>query len=78
LIDLCSSFKELSLPLEGCRDPDTFYFSKGNALEIEFVTRRKDELTLVEAKANDGNAKSLRMALKGLGFVEDFFRSLLG
>ena len=40
-----------------------YYFSKNSGLEIDFVTKFKNELTLIEVKANNGNAKSLKEVL---------------
>lgn len=40
-----------------------YYFSKNSGLEIDFVTNFKNELTLIEVKANNGNAKSLKEVL---------------
>lgn len=40
-----------------------YYFSKNTGLEIDFVTNFKNELTLIEVKANNGNAKSLKEVL---------------
>lgn len=34
-----------------------YYFSKGSGLEIDFITRLNNELTLLEVKAKNGNAK---------------------
>jgi predicted AAA+ superfamily ATPase len=115
LVNLCYNLTELSLPLEGNKDPDSFkvyladtglfvamledgsafsilnndlevykgaiyenivadafskigkklfYFSKGGKLEIDFVTRHQNEVTLIEVKAHNGNAKSLRTILE--------------
>ncbi len=40
-----------------------YYFSKNSGLEIDFIINYKNELTLVEVKANNGNAKSLKEVL---------------
>jgi len=40
-----------------------YYYHKKSGLEIDFVTRYKNELTLIEVKANNGNAKSLKEVL---------------
>lgn len=37
-----------------------YYYHKANGLEIDFVTRYNNELTLVEVKASNGNGKALR------------------
>ena len=44
-------------------DTKIYYFSKNSGLEIDFVTNFKNELTLIEVKANNGNAKSLKEVL---------------
>ncbi len=40
-----------------------YYYHKQSGLEIDFVTRYKNELTLIEVKSNNGNAKSLKEIL---------------
>lgn len=42
---------------------DLYYFNKSSGLEIDFVTRFNNELTLIEVKSNNGNAKSLKEIL---------------
>ena len=42
---------------------DLYYYHKNNGLEIDFVTRYNNELTLIEVKSNNGNAKSLKEVL---------------
>ncbi len=42
---------------------DLFYFSKLSGLEIDFVTEKNGELTVIEVKSNDGRAKSLNEIL---------------
>ncbi len=41
-----------------------YYYHKDSGLEIDFVTRYKGECVLVEVKARDGNAKSVKTVLK--------------
>ena len=41
-----------------------FYFAKAGKFEIDFVTKINGEITLVEVKATNGNAKSLRTVLE--------------
>lgn len=41
-----------------------YYFSKSSGLEIDFVTKFQNELTLIKVKAKNGNAKSLREILE--------------
>lgn len=40
-----------------------YYYSETRGLEIDFITKYNDELTLVEVKATNGNAKSLKEVL---------------
>lgn len=40
-----------------------YYFRKDSGLEIDFVIRYKGKATLVEVKAKNGNAKSMRIVL---------------
>ena len=40
-----------------------FYFRKDSGLEIDFVIRHKGECTLMEVKAKNGNAKSVKTIL---------------
>lgn len=40
-----------------------YYYRKDSGLEIDFVIRYKGEATLVEVKARDGNAKSVKTIL---------------
>lgn len=40
-----------------------YYFHKNSGLEIDFVIRYKGEATLVEVKASNGNAKSMKQVL---------------
>ena len=42
---------------------DLYYYHKQSGLEIDFVTRYNNELTLIEVKSNNGNAKSLKEIL---------------
>lgn len=42
---------------------DLYYFHKQSDLEIDFVTRYNNELTLIEVKSNNGNAKALKEIL---------------
>ena len=42
---------------------DLYYYHKQSGLEIDFVTRYNNELTLIEVKSNNGNAKSLKEVL---------------
>lgn len=37
-----------------------YYYSKSSGMKIDFVTKFNDELTLIEVKASNGNAKSLK------------------
>ena len=46
------------------RSKDLYYYHKQSGLEIDFVTRYNNELTLIEVKSNNGNAKSLKEVLK--------------
>ena len=41
-----------------------YYYSETRGLEIDFVSKYNDELTLIEVKARNGNAKSLKEILK--------------
>ena len=41
-----------------------YYFHKDSGLEIDFVTRESDEITLIEVKATNGNTKSAVTILK--------------
>ncbi len=40
-----------------------FYYSKSSGLEIDFVTRYSDKVTLIEVKSTNGNSKSLKEIL---------------
>lgn len=42
---------------------ELYYYHKTSGLEIDFVTRYNNELTLIEVKSNNGNAKSLKEIL---------------
>lgn len=39
---------------------DLYYYHKSSGLEIDFVTRYNNEITLIEVKSTNGNAKSLK------------------
>ena len=41
-----------------------FYFHKDSGLEIDFITKENDEVTLIEVKASTGNTKSAKTVLK--------------
>ena len=41
-----------------------YYYHKQSNLEIDFVTRYNNVLTLIEVKANNGNTKSLKQMIK--------------
>ncbi len=40
-----------------------YYYSETRGLEIDFVTKFDDEITLVEVKATNGNTKALKEVL---------------
>ncbi len=40
-----------------------YYYSKSSGLEIDFVTRVNNELTLIEVKSTNGNSKSIKEVL---------------
>ena len=40
-----------------------YYFHKDSGLEIDFVMRYNGKCTLLEVKANNGNAKSMKTVL---------------
>lgn len=40
-----------------------YYFRKESGLEVDFVTRWKNEATLIECKSSDGNVKSIKTIL---------------
>ena len=40
-----------------------FYFQKNSGLEIDFITKENDEITLIEVKATTGNTKSAKTIL---------------
>lgn len=40
-----------------------YYFSKSSGLEIDFITKYKNEITLIEVKAKNGNTKSSKEVL---------------
>ena len=42
---------------------ELYYFHKDSGLEIDFVTKENDEITLIEVKASTGNTKSARTVL---------------
>ena len=46
------------------QDRPLFYFHKDSGLEIDFVTKENDEVTLIEVKATTGNTKSTKTVLK--------------
>lgn len=41
-----------------------YYYKKDSGLELDFVTRYNNEITLIEVKSKNGNAKSLKEILK--------------
>ncbi len=41
-----------------------YYFSKPSGLEIDFITKIKNEIVAVEVKSTNGNTKSLNELLK--------------
>lgn len=46
------------------QDRKLYYFHKDSGLEIDFVTKVKDEIALIEVKATTGNTKSANTVLK--------------
>ena len=52
---VADAFTKNSLPL--------FYYAKNSGLEIDFVTRHQNVLTLIEVKARNGKSKSLKTVL---------------
>ncbi len=53
---VADAFIKNSIPL--------YYFSKDSGLEIDFITKYEKEITLIEVKAKNGNAKSAKTILK--------------
>lgn len=51
-------------------DKKLYYYSKSSGLEIDFVTKINGEITLVEVKATNGNAKSLKYLLEHYEFYK--------
>lgn len=45
-------------------DKKLYYFSKDSGLEIDFIINYRSEITLIEVKAKNGNAKSSKEVLK--------------
>lgn len=43
---------------------DLYYYSKDSGLEIDFITRYNNEVSLVEVKSTNGNSKSSRTVLQ--------------
>lgn len=56
-------FENLIADILGKMGRKLYYFHKNSGLEIDFVIRYKGEATLVEVKASNGNAKSLKQVL---------------
>ena len=56
-------FENLIADIFGKMGRKLYYFHKNSGLEIDFVIRYKGEATLVEVKARNGNAKSLKQVL---------------
>ena len=56
-------FENLIADIFGKMGRKLYYFHKNSGLEIDFVIRYKGEATLVEVKASNGNAKSLKQVL---------------
>ncbi len=52
---VADAFSKLSIPL--------YYFPKDSGLEIDFITRYKDEINLVEVKSKTGNTKAAKTIL---------------
>ena len=46
------------------QDKKLYYFHKDSGLEIDFVSKVKDEISLIEVKATTGNTKSANTVLK--------------
>lgn len=46
------------------QDKKLYYFHKDSGLEIDFVTKVKDEIALIEVKATSGNTKSANTVFK--------------
>ena len=52
---IADGFSKMSKPL--------FYFAKDSGLKIDFITKYKNEVMLIEVKAKNGNAKSSKTVL---------------
>ncbi|MDY6294967.1 MAG: AAA family ATPase [Schwartzia succinivorans] len=56
-------FENLVADFFGKMERKLYYFHKNSGLEIDFVIRYKGEAVLVEVKASNGNAKSMKQVL---------------
>ena len=57
-------FENLVADIIGKKGKKLFYYHKDSGLEIDFVIRYNGEATLLEVKAESGNAKSVKTILK--------------
>jgi len=57
-------FENLMADIFGKKGRKLYYYHKDSGLEIDFLMRYNDECTLIECKATNGNAKSLKTVLK--------------
>ena len=57
-------FENLMADIMGKKGKKLYFYHKTDSIEIDFVMRYKDECTLIECKATNGNAKSLKTVLK--------------
>ena len=53
------------------QDRKLYYFHKDSGLEIDFVTKVKNEVSLIEVKATTGNTKSANTVLKNPNYEAD-------
>ena len=58
------------------QDRKLYYFHKDSGLEIDFVTKVKNEVSLIEVKATTGNTKSANTVLKNPNYEADICYNL--
>ncbi len=65
IINLCHNLNNISDPLEGNKIDNIFkVYMQDSGLEIDFVSKVNNEISLIEVKATTGNTKSAKTVLK--------------
>lgn len=65
IITLCHNLNNITEPLEGNKIDNVFkIYMRDSGLEIDFVSKINNDISLIEVKATTGNTKSAKTVLR--------------